>query len=419
MIAIKPCKLINRLSAFHTLAALFFTLATANGCGGSSTSAAPKLSEVGRAALDLTDIARTEKYGATAGTPRKLAVYLWYPSDIAATEPTGPFLTESQAEAVAPAFGATKEAVMALPSKSHINASPTTNSGPYPVIIMSHGNGLPILNYSSTAEYLGSRGYVVVGVNHTYNARLSLMADGTILPFDLAATVDGAQPTITDSSSFADRKLNIEASYQLGKELTYDLKFVIDQLSNLNASGKFKGLLDLNRIGAFGHSFGGSHSFRLLREDSRVHAAADLDGTIFNESFVSGVNKPFMVISGKRNDTAGDQAFVHQLVSQGLSITEANTVFSWYKSDLIAFQNSPNAYYVKINKALHSNFTDAALWTKLGLPADEVSTEAPPAQLLKISNEYLTAFFDEKLKGQISRTLRQSPPPDVEFKKRP
>ena len=394
-------------------------LVTTSGCGGNNVSTATKLSEVGRAAIDLTDSSRTEKYGPTAGSKRKLAIFVWYPSSASATDPVGPFLTEGQAELVAPIFSAPKEAVMALPTKSHIEATAKLGSAPYPVVVMSHGNGLPVLNYSSTAEYLAARGYIVVGVNHTSNARITLFADGTSAPLDLAATIDGVQPAVTDTSSFADQKLNIEGSYRLDRELTDDLKFVVDQLSTLNNTGKFKGLMDLNKIGVFGHSFGGSHSFRMLRDDARISAAADIDGTIFHEDFASGVAKPYMVISGKRFDASGDQAFLDNLISIGFSTIEANTVLGWYKSDQISFEKSPKAYYVKLNKALHSNFTDAGIWSELGLPADEISTEAPPALLLKISNEYLTGFFDEKLKGLTSTTLRQSPPADVEFKKKP
>ena len=138
------------------------------GCGGSGTTA-DSTSAVGRRAIDLVDTSRVEKFGGTAGDPRKLEIYVWYPATPDKGTTKGPFLPDAQAEIVAASLtGITKETIKSLPTSSYLDSSAAPGS--YPVLIMSHGDGNPILEYSSTAEYLAGRGYVVVGISHTYNA---------------------------------------------------------------------------------------------------------------------------------------------------------------------------------------------------------------------------------------------------------
>jgi len=49
----------------------------------------------------------------------------------------------------------------------------------------------------------------------------------------------------------------------------------VNQLENLNAaepSGKFTGRLDLQRLGMFGHSFGGAQALQFCHDDARCKA---------------------------------------------------------------------------------------------------------------------------------------------------
>jgi dienelactone hydrolase len=60
-----------------------------------------------------------------------------------------------------------------------------------------------------------------------------------------------------------------------------DVRFLLDSLAELNESGPFTGLLDLNRIGMFGHSRGGYLSNICAVEDSRIKAAVNMDGFLW------------------------------------------------------------------------------------------------------------------------------------------
>ncbi|MEI0739748.1 hypothetical protein VQ056_29130 [Paenibacillus sp. JTLBN-2024] len=45
----------------------------------------------------------------------------------------------------------------------------------------------------------------------------------------------------------------------------------------------FSGRLDLNKVGMFGHSFGGATAAQMLLADGRVKAALNMDGTLYGK----------------------------------------------------------------------------------------------------------------------------------------
>ena len=80
---------------------------------------------------------------------------------------------------------------------------------------------------------------------------------------------------------------------------TTDTAFVLDRLAQLNASdasGKFKGRLDMTRVGVFGHSFGGATAAQFCHDDTRCKAAIDVDGQPFGSVVREGLHQPFMFL---------------------------------------------------------------------------------------------------------------------------
>jgi pimeloyl-ACP methyl ester carboxylesterase len=80
---------------------------------------------------------------------------------------------------------------------------------------------------------------------------------------------------------------------------TSDTGFVLDRLESLNRSdptGKFKGRLDMTRIGVFGHSLGGATALQFCSEDARCQAGIDVDGAPHGSVIQTGVRQPFMFL---------------------------------------------------------------------------------------------------------------------------
>lgn len=73
---------------------------------------------------------------------------------------------------------------------------------------------------------------------------------------------------------------------------------MLDQVEPLDrdANSIFFERLDLNKIGAFGHSFGGAASILAGLRDRRIKAVLNLDGSPFGVLSRTILPKPFMVI---------------------------------------------------------------------------------------------------------------------------
>ena len=61
-------------------------------------------------------------------------------------------------------------------------------------------------------------------------------------------------------------------------------------------TAEFEGRLDLEKIGAFGHSIGGAASIYTSLLDKRIKAVLDIDGTPPTAALESGMTVPFMFI---------------------------------------------------------------------------------------------------------------------------
>jgi hypothetical protein len=78
-----------------------------------------------------------------------------------------------------------------------------------------------------------------------------------------------------------------------------DLRFVLDQIERLNRDPNsiFDHQLDLKKIGAFGHSFGGAAAILAALQDTRILAVLNLDSSPFGVLGNTVLSKPLMVIN--------------------------------------------------------------------------------------------------------------------------
>jgi Chlorophyllase enzyme len=125
----------------------------------------------------------------------------------------------------------------------------------HPVLVFSSGYGAIPRVYSILHEEMVSHGYVVVTIAHTYWDSLTTFADGT--------TAGGTKGATSDQ----------ELDAELGVWID-DTKLVLDAIAGIDANdadGKLTGRLDLEKIGGYGHSFGGATSVRLAGSASCIH----------------------------------------------------------------------------------------------------------------------------------------------------
>jgi predicted dienelactone hydrolase len=157
-------------------------------------------------------------------------------------------------------------------------------SGPFPLIVWSHGAGGSKDNYLTLVQHWASHGYVTI------------------------------QPTHSDSRSLAARPRD-PVSFRDWQSRPADISFILDSLEEIASQAPaFNGLLDGHRIGVGGHSFGantaqligGARAFPLGGEknfeDPRVTAVMLLSGQgpgeMLTENSWSNFKRPMFVMSG-------------------------------------------------------------------------------------------------------------------------
>ncbi|WP_380281769.1 alpha/beta hydrolase family protein [Kitasatospora purpeofusca] len=336
---------------------------------------------VGTASARLVDPSRPDPWRADTPT-RELMVTFWYPADSTrGTHP--PYVSPELSRAL---YGLEQPATV----RTNALADARPAAGRHPLILLSPGFGMSRTTLTALGEEFASRGYAVAAVDHTYET--SVEFPGGRIESCLACGQEATDPQFGAKSSRA---------------RAADLRFVLDRLTapGRERGGPVRGLsVDASRVGAAGHSLGGAAALEAMREDPRIKAAANLDGTIWIPA----------------GDDTGRPAL---LFSAGVGASPEATQ-NW--EDNWKRFTGPR-YWVDLPTAGHLSFSDNHwLVDNLGL-RDQLPPEAyrenfgtvDGNRALAATRAYLGAFFDRHLLGRPAPLLDRPSPrfPEVRFAK--
>jgi len=148
---------------------------------------------VGRVEYDWVDTARAETFGPGQGGKRELDVWIWYPAAPAPGASPAPYLPPawrsarqgSQQPAALANFLVQDPAVVT--THAVLGAPLASAQDTYPVLVLQPGLGPILPDYTTLAEDLASRGYVVVGSTPTYSAAVVVFEGDAAGPDDADA----------------------------------------------------------------------------------------------------------------------------------------------------------------------------------------------------------------------------------------
>ncbi|MBW4438454.1 MAG: hypothetical protein KME04_15040 [Pleurocapsa minor GSE-CHR-MK-17-07R] len=360
---------------------------------------------VGRSEYTWTDSAREEIYTPEPEDYREVAVTVWYPAQTDHETSRAPWLAPQTAVVYAAMTGIPFETISMVQINAAGDALIADAAAPFPVLIMSHGDGLLPALYTSFAESLASQGYVVFGLAHPYNAAAVAFPDGrvvTALP-EASAQPSNSQPglSLLEIAQIVDSQGRAVVTV-----LAADIRFALDQIELLNAEdARFTGRLDLERVGVFGHSIGGAASIEAMLTDPRIDATVNLDGTVFSD-VDGGSNRPTLTIATQFQDLS--VVSDDMLAGMGISRADFDQIAESTTRAEALFNQSERAWFVTIDGSQHMNFSDAGLLTTLFPTLNFPLGEIEPARALEIIGAYLIAFFDEHVRG-LSPSLNTLP----------
>ena len=251
---------------------------------------------VGRALYDWADDETLDTLAPVPGTKREFLGWMWYPSGAGQSAAIDDYLPAPLRAAVERARGPLISKFLTRDlSKVHAhsirNSDVSLQQRSYPVVIMRAGASAEVWNYSTLAEDLASHGYVVVGFDAPYRTSVVAFPDGRVM-----RRTPESNPELCAGQGQAQQARCVN---KVLTAWTADIAFVLDRLERLNtsdASGKFKGRLDMTNVGVFGHSLGGATAAQFCHDDSRCKAGIDVDGQPFGSVIQAGLHQPFMFL---------------------------------------------------------------------------------------------------------------------------
>ncbi|KAI0486636.1 hypothetical protein F4859DRAFT_502099 [Xylaria cf. heliscus] len=347
---------------------ILYSLALASQASAASVVPLPKLKgpyAVGTIALDLVDTSRTDPFAPTT-QPRELAISLFYPTGDKAEQVEDCTLalqfqplTAAYIDAVYNDTNASAERIL---TQSCIN-SPLSHPE-LPLLLFGPGLGNSRTFYSAELEEIASHGWNIVSVDHPYDAGIVEYPDGHAVYAKDSIVVNGT----------AEEYLEVRVA---------DMIFVLDALSDPSVVSQIPVVgtkLRTDKVGAFGHSFGGATSLQLLLNDTRFAVGANFDGILFGSVIEKGTDSPFVLFG--TNPRMEDDTWTT----------------AW--ENLRGFKRQYG-----INDTEHGAFTD------FPIIRDVLGAESPPLldtglgtiageRIIDIETAYLNALFGRVLKSE-------------------
>jgi len=351
----------------------------------------------------LVDESRREIYSGK-DEPRKLMMQVWYPAQLppldaqpAAWMPDANIVAPEIAEYIGlPRFFLNH--LVYAKSSAYENLPPAREAGPYPVLVFVHGwNGFR-QQATFIMQELASQGYIVASLDLPYGARMVVFPDPAGERGAGASVARNNPAALPPSSSLPQDEYEAIAR-KLVNQWSADIDYTLDILETINAdpAETLNGLLDMEKIGIFGHSTGGGATIQFCGTDSRCKAGLTYDAfmrPVSLEALENGTPQPFLYLFSERWPF------------------ERNTeLFEGYYRRVPASNR-----VITILGADHYDFTDLPALSPLA-PQLGLKGPIPGAQVQKILMNYTLAFFDLALKGKPTALLGGPSPeyPEVRF----
>jgi predicted dienelactone hydrolase len=324
---------------------------------------------VGTKIFEWTDESRDEWFTEDKDDKRRIVVQVWYPSEDTNSAPV-PYLVS--ADKWLPALSDILEIPQFLfdhlrdiGTHSVLNAPVNKKVENTPLVLFSHG--IWGMRFQNTAQFeaLASRGYIVVSVDHAYDASLTLFKDGTIADFR-----SGYEGELSEEEFWALRNPQLQTRVS-------DIRFMIDTIGVKQLKGgELWSVVDMERIGVFGHSYGGATSLIASVQDERIDAAIALDGWMIPiplDVIDRGSDKPFYYI--------GRESWADPLNYQQLNKF---------------LKRSSNQSTLFLTGTKHFDFSDTPLFSPY-MQTFGLSGVIPAEELAKKLENEIVGFFDNHL----------------------
>ncbi len=319
--------------------------------------------------IDLLEVERSRD-------KQKIPVKVWFPRKEDSLE-TQPLVAAPWVENL-DVFGRVLSQRAGLPEfsfahLSHFNAGhyaqfSTAVNTDQPLILLAHGRGgFKALNSFMAMEF-ASRGYIVIAPDFPGGSLLTILRDGTQIPFDPAIFAEDKEYTEADEYRI------IQA---LGQSWRDDLSTVMTSIRE-----RFPHLTAKKKVVSGGHSTGAAAAINYCNSSSDCLATIALDAwlkPVENSLLKNGSTKPILALFG--DQASGDFKPINQ--ERFKQLETAST------ENGILIQN------IEIKKARHIDFCDAALLSPYSYFLGQQKGKIQAHQVMQLINLKSSLFINK------------------------
>lgn len=222
-------------------------------------------------------------------------------------------------------------------SMGHHNS---TNKDGLPVIFFSPGVGSSRFLYANLLQEVASRGFVVVSIDHPYDAGAVELTDGRVIPLNLSITKDPV------------KAVDVRVA---------DVRFALDRLTDNGRAilpPKFTQKLQLDRVVTMGHSLGGSAAAQETLDDRRFVGAVNFDGMLVGPVIEKGLDRPLInfghsgPLTAKEGYGSWSQVWSH-LRGFRLQLQMKGSQHMTFSDMPVVMDSSPSARMLRNNSVEH------------------------------------------------------------------
>ena len=210
---------------------------------------------------------------------------------------------------------------------------------------------------TALAEDLASHGYVVAGIDHTYESHATAFPDGRV----------------TTCLARAARRRDEGFKEKLVASRAADVSFVLGELTGTHPAWPGAGLVNPSRMAMAGHSAGGAATIAAMLADSRLRAGIDMDGATAAPIPDEGLARPFLFLGKQSNYTPGS----------GGAVAPGTRDWKLRRGAVITWERDWKLLtgwkrWLVVASAVHASFTDLALLAdQTGIDAERRPVRSP------------------------------------------
>ena len=376
--------------------------------------------------FEVTDPIRNSQYAPEPTITRRLYVRAWYPAGDVTGCRRRPYFTDAEVgtvpvkslELLRQPSDALRNATRLL-TNSWTDAPPAT--GQFPVVVFNHGYLSYAAQHTALFEHLAVNGYVVLSVGHPWESggivypngdaavgSPRILEDMMHIGQALGAMAAYAAPTLTAQLAALQEYIKVLRTTSAGRLAPVwrdDVYFVLDRLEDnaIPAASSVAAIIDHERRGYMGKSFGAYIAGMLAQGDSRSRGVVHLDGGLWSHELAdTELRTPFLTLG---SDVWEDFRKMPEL-PRGMdpSVREPLGPLTPAAADL-AYERIAEAglrrdgYRFVVPGIRHSGVSDlpelagaSALRVKLG-------TEFALGTFTTIQNDLVGGFLDRHVKG--------------------